>query len=286
MSYSSLGWFAYEPGYTDYPDIEDGTDYERFRQTNWNQGDIYLFRFQCAPPSSLNDRWLKSWTATWPLVQAFVYSMPSGSRGTDIVAITVKPVGSGNSSQVEILFKDAGYSHVNGDASGTTLKKMGDFLSVYSGGLNYKLSDPAYAMLAESIGAKIATSRWLGSPVIWSYDKFEKSGRGWDLGWKEGFTKYASDGGGHWLGSALNTSRAIAGVPKPAVLPPDPSIPSEPGPSEPAPSEPGQALPYPGDQYPGESELQYEETDVVPWLIGGIAVATGAAFWFLRKKSD
>lgn len=284
MTYAAFGWFGFDFTQSDYPDIRSGGDYEKFNQWNWSKGEIYVYRFEAYVPRSLEDAWMRSWSASMPLVRAFIQSMPPSSRGTDIIAIAMNRTGQAGLNQVEIIFKDAGWAHTGGDRAGETLDKMKGIL--LDAGYDFELKSPAYAVLGSTREAKAATTRWLGAPVIWSAAQYLNgvggtSGMGKDEDFKKsalGLTKYGDDGKGHWVGSALATTREITSRPIPQILPPDGT--------ETRPVEPESGSRKVPSRVGPDSGLGEPETDWTPWVIGGVALASAAAYYALRKAGE
>jgi|GEM_PF-2333049 len=220
MSYRSLGWVGFADGTQhEYQDIRDGQPYEKFNQWSWSGGEVYVFRFKAyGLPSPI-----KNISDARPYLDAYVLSMPTGNRNQDIRGITVSPSGSGGQQIVEIVFTDAGGVHANGDRAGETLAKMAAALTLkgipasLDKGSVREICCPAYARLTNAE----AVQRWLSFPILWSFSRFEASGKSI---LSQGFTKAWTDGKGVWVGTALEPRYEIQYQPtKPIVVPPEPS---------------------------------------------------------------
>ena len=185
MTYRALGYWGVDFTSHDYPDIgllTDDQGYVRFVQDSYDPEEVYVFRFNVSGlPSQI-----KTAAQVYPLVEAYVASMPIGNRNQDVRAIALSPSG-GDRYRAELIFHDGGGVHLNSDRVGTVLEKMNKYLVSRSSPL--RVIEGAFATVA---GDKQKTAKpfWFSKPLLWSYSAFEGSGQS-DLaaGFTEAFFK-------------------------------------------------------------------------------------------------
>jgi hypothetical protein len=119
MSYTGVGFIGWGSG-SDYPDIKSGGKYISWWGEDWDDDEVYILRFQVSGLPSTPT----SSSQVYPLLRAYVQSIPSGLRNQDVRGITVLPSG-----QTEIVFTDAGGIHYGKMDAGDMQRDMNAALS-------------------------------------------------------------------------------------------------------------------------------------------------------------
>lgn len=271
MSYTSLG-MTYDGTSANYADISYSGPLKSFYQSSYSPNEVYVYRFQVQGlPSPLT-----SYTQGYDLIDAYVRSMPMGNRNQDILAITLKPSGSGGLQVVDIVFKDGGETHANADYSVHTLQKMQGFLD--AAGVPAKISDGAYAFLNPDKSQKLINF-WLSQAPLWSYGRFAAANK---TIISDGYTQHKADGHGVWVNSTVLDVHA--------EIKPRAALPAAPPAAPPAgqgcapgfTNQGGVCLP----EYLGKRPAPEKEANYTPWILASVALAATAVYFAKSKESS
>jgi hypothetical protein len=254
MSYTGVGFIGWGSG-SDYPDIKSGGKYISWWGEDWDDDEVYILRFQVSGLPSTPT----SSSQVYPLLRAYVQSIPSGLRNQDVRGITVLPSG-----QTEIVFTDAGGIHYGKMDAGDMQRDMNAALS--NMGSSLSVSKTSFAYINNDLKDKL--SFWFQQPALWKYASYNAAGKG---NISQGFTKAYMDQQGIWLNSSAVQTQYMLKPPPPVILDAPPSVAAKP-PVKPA-------SPPPGANQPEVVEQGMSTTTVV-----AIGLAGAAALYFLTQK--
>lgn len=265
MSYTAVGFFSFGQGGYDYPDIKSGGALISWWGEDWDDDEVYVFRLRVSGlPSSIT-----SSSQVYPLIRAYVDSIPSGLRNQEVRAIALKP--SGGSYIAEIIVTDSGGVHVGKMHADDQLERMQNALS--SAGHSLSIDQPAFAYINNDRKSNIA--HWFAQPALWSVKSYDAAG-GKSMGL--GFTKSYLDQQGVWLNSSATSPQYMLRPPPPVVI--EPPSPPEPSPAK-SKKAPGTTPSPPSPEVVTTGSAGGVDSTAI--LIVGAAIA--AAYFFTRKRA-
>lgn len=226
MTYAAVGFISFTSGGFSYPDIKSGGNYISWWGEDWDDDEVYVFRLRVKGlPSTIT-----SSSQVYPVLRAYVESVPSGLRNQDVRGICVKPTSGGQ--LVEIVFTDAGGFHTGKMHADDMAEAMAEKLS--SAGSPLTVDQPAFAYLNNDLKEKIR--HWFAQTPLWSYSSYNASGK---QNITQGFTRAYLDQQGIWLNSsAISPQYQLRPPPPPVIDVPPPQPAEKKTPSQAVPTEP------------------------------------------------
>lgn len=263
MSYAALGFLSFTSGGYNYPDIKSGGQLISWWGEDWDDDEVYVFRFRVSGlPAKIENA-----SQVYPLLRAYVDSIPVGLRNQDVRGIALKP--SGGFYLAEIIITDAGGYHTGKMHADDHLARMRAALE--NAGSSLSLDQPAFAYINNDLKAKV--NFWFSQPALWSFKSYDAAGKG---SMAQGFTRSYMDQQGVWLNSSAVSPQYMLRPPPPVVIePPTP----KPAPPKPGPDKTGKTP----ASTPAMTESMAGGTDPTTLVVLGVAVAA-AIFWTQKRK--
>lgn len=237
---------------SDWPDIGRSAAYQSFWRNIWSTSEVYAFRFRATGMPST----IESVSQVYPLVKAYVQSMPLGDRNQDVRGVTLTPTGASGSYLVDLVVTDAGGIHLSGVPNADDLYAAAMNEKLAATGTSIRVDRPAMTVL--NTANKAAYAHWFAQSPIWSYKAFKASESG---GIDAGFTRAYLDGRGVWLNStAVNPQFELAPRKQPEIAPPG------------------------GSLTPGGQLVAGVDRGAIGWYVGAGALAVLAGFLLVGRR--